>query len=75
MADAENACFVIDAYISGESASLITGRALPGTDIAQRMLDNSVRLFTALTAYDEAAPREPSSYPRLELPSSRQQGR
>jgi AcrR family transcriptional regulator len=76
-ADAENAVFVIDAYISGESASLITGRALPGTDIAQRMLDNSVRLFTLLTAYDETAPKEPVAYPQLELPlqPSRPEGR
>ncbi len=66
--DAENACFVIDAYISGESASLITGRALPGDDISQRMLDNSIRLFTLLTAYDESSSPAPSSYPRLDLP-------
>ena len=66
--DAENACFVIDAYISGESANLITGRSLPGDDVAQRMLGNSIRLFTLLTAYDEASPRRPASFPRLELP-------
>ena len=67
--EAENACFVIDAYISGESASLITGRSLPGDDIAQRMLDNSVRLFTLLTAYDASSPpKQPQSFPRLELP-------
>ncbi len=67
-ADAENACFVIDAYISGESASLITDRAFPGTDIAQRMFDNAVRLFTLLTAYDETTPKQPGTYPRPELP-------
>ena len=41
------------------------------------MLDNSLRLFTALTAYDEAEPKEPQTYPHLELPLqlSRQQGR
>jgi AcrR family transcriptional regulator len=67
-ADAENTCFVIDAYISGESANLITDRAFPGTDIAQRMFDNSVRLFTLLTAFDESTPNQPGTYPRLELP-------
>ena len=66
-ADAENACFVIDAYISGESASLITGRALPDTDIAQRMLDNSVRLFAAFAAYDGNAAQKPPTYPQLQL--------
>lgn len=65
--DAENACFVIDAYISGESASLITGRALPGDDIAERMLDNAVRLFTLLTAYDETSAQTPQPYPQLDL--------
>ncbi|MDJ0768211.1 MAG: TetR/AcrR family transcriptional regulator [Ilumatobacter sp.] len=64
---AQNAFYVIDAYISGESANLVTNRALPGADIATRMLDNALRLFTSLTAYDESSAQTPKSYPRLEV--------
>ena len=66
---AENAFYVIDAYISGDSANLVTNRELPGSDIAARMLDNALQLFTSFTAYDESSAQAPPSYPRLEVPS------
>ena len=67
--EAEDACNIILGYVDGESANLINDRVLPGEDIAGRMLDYSLRLFTLLTGYDEASPSEPQNYPRLELPA------
>lgn len=66
--DAEDACFIIDGYLTGESASLMTGRVLPGDDLAGRMIENAERLFILLTRYDDSSPSKPTIYPRLELP-------
>ena len=71
---AEDAFYVIDAYLSGESANLVTNRALPGADIAARMLDNALQLFTLLTAFDESSAQTPESYPRFAVVGDSEQG-
>jgi AcrR family transcriptional regulator len=66
---AADTCYIVYAYLDGESFNLINERTVPGEDVEGRMVDNAVRLFALLTG-DEGSRTgmvERPPYPDLPL--------